>query len=362
MTIDEYESINFSSICKFYSLSLLSMSNRLLSFLVITAVFGGLFGAYYYFFTLSTGNVSVLLNGSGSANVTLVSEFGNSYSRECDRSCLFDSIPAVNYTVSAKRDDYTPITKTFLLERGETKKIMLAMEKEIVLAEQTKKKEDTIAAIKLRKDIQDTLEENSGSIVLGYRPEGLYYAIKKEAGWTMSMKKEGADARELFRIPEGTLREDSLDIYEGYIALEKQKKISFYSLSNGEGMDFGFDGNILGIKDSPDANAKIITASDGAYIYTVSEKTARKNPLYDDIIALPSGDIVALVKKTSKEKRSLLSIPDASNDYVFLIGDDTRTRKTLLQTPKDGRLLRYRNGEILFVDAENTAFVVKNVK
>jgi len=87
-------------------------------------------------------------------------------------------------------------------------------------------------------------------------------------------------------------------------------------------------------------------------MYSVSEKTARENPLYDDIIQLSSGEIIALVKKTSTERQWLLSIDDTMNDYVFLIGQDTRERKILLKTPKNGKVLRYKNGEILFVSQE----------
>lgn len=97
-------------------------------------------------------------------------------------------------------------------------------------------------------------------------------------------------------------------------------------------------------------------------MYTVSERVSRLNPLYDDMIQLPSGEIVALVKKKSTEKQSLLSIADTGNDYVFLIEQDTRERKILLQTPKNGEMLRYKNGEILFVDEDGGIFVVGNVK
>lgn len=97
-------------------------------------------------------------------------------------------------------------------------------------------------------------------------------------------------------------------------------------------------------------------------MYTVSEKTARKNPLYDDIIQLSSGEIIALVKKSSKEKRSLLSITDTSNDFIFLIGQDTRYRKTLLETPKNGKMLRYKNGNILFISEDGEIFTVENLK
>jgi hypothetical protein len=119
-------------------------------------------------------------------------------------------------------------------------------------------------------------------------------------------------------------------------------------------MDFVFDSKILSIKE-------IIKSATGVFMYTVSEKISRQNPLYDDIIQLPTGEIIALVNKTSQQKRSLLSITDSDSDYVFLIGQDTRERKTLFKTPKNGQMLRYKNDEILFIDTNGEVFVVNNL-
>lgn len=113
---------------------------------------------------------------------------------------------------------------------------------------------------------------------------------------------------------------------------------------------FAFDKNILSVKDSLHTNTKIITSDTGVYMYAADDDTFRENPLYDDIIQLTSGEIVALVKKTSSSKQSLLSLEDTSHDQVLLIGTDTRERKTLFSTPKNGKMLRYKDGKILFVD------------
>lgn len=166
------------------------MSNRLLSLLIITILCGGAFGIYYYFFVASTAGVSIIINGSGSTTLTLTSEFGNSYTRECNKNCEFSNIPAVNYTVSAKQEGYVPVTQTFKLKRGEAKKVMIALEKEITLTEQKKKKEDTIATLKLKKDIQETMETNTGSVTLGYRAKSLYYALPNDTGFSIFIKKE----------------------------------------------------------------------------------------------------------------------------------------------------------------------------
>ena len=172
----------------------------------------------------------------------------------------------------------------------------------------------------------------------------------------------------MFKIPSGTLTEKSLDTYEGYIALGKKEKTVFYSLKNGQETIFNFSGKILGIKDTLNADTKIITGENGVFMYAVSDRIARENPLYDDIVQLTSGEIVVLVKKTSKTKQSLLSLTDFENDSVFLIGQDTRERRMLLKTPKNGKLLRYKNGEVLFVSYTPTdgdkeeIFVVENME
>lgn len=127
-------------------------------------------------------------------------------------------------------------------------------------------------------------------------------------------------------------------------------------------MIFKFDETILSVKDTLDHNIKIITSPKGVFMYSTSEKTARINPLYDDIIQLSSGEIVALVKKSSREKQSLLSLKDTGNDFIFLIGQDTRERRILLQTPKNGKLLRYKDGEILFIEESSEILVVSNLK
>lgn len=166
------------------------MSNRILSILVLILVFGGLYGLYYYFFVASTASLLLTVSGSGTTSVTLTSEFKNSYARECDNNCIFIDIPAVNYSLSAKQEGYTPIEKTFKLNRGERKEITLTMEKEVTLTEQTRKKEETIGNIKLGKEVQEVLESNTGSVTLGYRTSGLYYALPNDAGWSIFLKKE----------------------------------------------------------------------------------------------------------------------------------------------------------------------------
>ncbi len=98
--------------------------------------------------------------------MVLTSEFGNRYDRECEKQCSIEAIPAVTYTLSITKQNFIPLTKTIILGRGETKQVVIALEREAILSEQTKKKEETITTIKLKKDIQDSLETTSGSVII----------------------------------------------------------------------------------------------------------------------------------------------------------------------------------------------------
>lgn len=145
------------------------MSNRLLSLIIIVIIFSGLFGVYYYFFIASNANIIISLDGSGSTSITLVSEFKKTYSQECNTTCTFEKIPAVQYTLSAKREGYNSVENILALQRGEEKKITLHMGKKIELGDQKKDKTEAITFIKLKNSIAKTLEENTGSVMLGYR-------------------------------------------------------------------------------------------------------------------------------------------------------------------------------------------------
>ena len=72
---------------------------------------------------------------------------------------------------------------TFTPERGEDKKLSIIMEKKIELGEQKKDKPEAITLIKLKNIITKTFEENTGSVLLGYRSGGLYFALKNETGF-----------------------------------------------------------------------------------------------------------------------------------------------------------------------------------
>ena len=84
---------------------------------------------------------------------------------------------------------YFYILKTKKIEIPVTR-VVQTPEKELGLTEQTKKKEETIATIKLKKDIQETLETNTGGVTLGYRSGSLFYALPDQSGWDIFMKKE----------------------------------------------------------------------------------------------------------------------------------------------------------------------------
>lgn len=109
------------------------MSNRLLSLFVLVLIFASGYGIYYYFFVANVGNLSLIINGAESVSASITSEFQNSYTLDCKRTCVFSGIPPVNYSITVKKAGYREINQDIKLSRGESKKVVINMEKEIKL-------------------------------------------------------------------------------------------------------------------------------------------------------------------------------------------------------------------------------------
>lgn len=109
------------------------MSNRLLSLFVLVLIFASGYGIYWYFFVANVGNLSLIINGAESVSASITSEFQNSYTLDCKRTCVFSNIPPVNYSITVKKAGYREVNQDIKLSRGESKKVVINMEKEVKL-------------------------------------------------------------------------------------------------------------------------------------------------------------------------------------------------------------------------------------
>ncbi|EKD29381.1 MAG: hypothetical protein ACD_78C00428G0002 [uncultured bacterium (gcode 4)] len=257
------------------------MSNRLLSLFVLVLIFASGYGIYYYFFVANVGNLSLIINGAESVSASITSEFQNTYTLDCKRTCVFSDIPPVNYSITVKKAGYREINTSTKLNRSESKKVVITMEKEVKLT---------------------TLPTGTGSVVL---------------------KNEGKE----------------------FVAGE-----------------YNIDDTILTTKETQDPNVEIITMDTWVCIYDATEKICTPHQLYDDIVLLPRGDILALVKKTSKAKLSLLNLADDGQDYILHINADRKNRNIVLKTPINWRFFGLTlDGKIVLVDMDGKKSLVENV-
>ena len=116
------------------------------------------------------------------------------------------------------------------------------------------------------------------------------------------------------------------------------------------------------IRDTANRDIKLVTSASGVFTYSLETQQLVMNPLYDDILPLPSGDLIVLVKKTSKDKLSLLSLESTSHDYVLLVNIANKSRKVLLQSEKDGRNLEYHDKKLVLVDTDGNRYEIENAE
>lgn len=163
------------------------MSNRLLSILILVLFFGAIYGVYYYFFVANVGNLTFALGGATEARIELVSEFKNTYSVDCQKTCTLANIPPVRYSIQATASGgFLPISQEFTLGRGEGRTINLAFERQVTTTEAAPEKSDAIDIIRLKNTI---IEAFSGSAeIIGYRRPYMYYTAS--SGGTLDIIRQ----------------------------------------------------------------------------------------------------------------------------------------------------------------------------
>lgn len=86
------------------------------------------------------------------------------------------------------------------------------------------------------------------------------------------------------------------------------------------------------------------------------------NPLYDDILVLPSGKVLALIRKNSADKRSLLNLENEKQDLILLLDIDTKERTIVLRTDDNGKNLTMQDKKIYLVNMDGKKSELQNVE
>lgn len=285
------------------------MSNRLLAILVLVLIFGGLYGAYYYFFVANVGTISVIVTGVGTGTVAVEmrSDLKQTYGKDCEKLCTFTDMPPVGYHLTAKTDGYVTVEKSFSVTRGQIQKVIVRMDREVKLSE--------IASPTDNIDDADT-----GTTTLD------------------------------------TVDTGSISTNTSIITSESGP------IETVAGEPIHLDGTIYSVKDTQNPSIKLITTDKGVFTYSTEDTSTKQNPLYDDLLPLASGDLIALIRKTSRDKLSLLNLDANGHDYIIRVNIEKHSRTVLLQTPADGKYLDYRGGKVILIDMDGKKYAVENAE
>jgi len=136
------------------------MSNRLLALFMVVALFGGLIGAYYYFFVLNKGDLSIHVNVDEYAVEMYNHTLKTTSSTFCEHSTceIIDLAPFV-YTLTIKKDGYKDISQNVTILARDLVEVTVTLEKQLqvilqepeekfVLNREPTEREETEAQIK----------------------------------------------------------------------------------------------------------------------------------------------------------------------------------------------------------------------
>lgn len=335
--------------------------NRIISLLIVLGVLGGGGWLFYSLLVGNVGTITITLKEPKTAHVELTGDFKNYYVQDCTDTCTFSRIPPVSYTLAVTSTGYEKVGQSLRLEKSDDLKFDVVMRPELAFNEIKAETKDKVGEARKRQALLDAYSGRDGAdpISLSYSSAGLlfYDPTKREIG----IMSEDAPQILVREVEESTVF--PLYANKSLIAYRKAGSSYLYDFKKGQEYlynatkDFPLD--VRMIRDS----LWIVTTSTGVAQYEPKEERLTPHNLYDDYIPLPSGELIALVKRDSKDKLSLLNIPEPKGSVILRVTKDNRTRTIIAEFAREqpSKLVQLESGKIGLTGAMGTAYEFSNL-
>lgn len=336
------------------------MSNRLLSILILLAIFGTIFGTYWYFFVANVGSIVVTITWASEVQVNLSTEFKYETSQTCTETCIFDWVPPVNMTVTASKEWFESDIESFKLQRGEKKILSLAMKKKVILEEKSTDKQEKILLLKLKAALANDTESGSLNLVGIFQKKGYVYSTV--TGFSLFTYDIDGTKTPVLELPWLGVKKVVWNASEWILLIQWEKNNGFLDFSTGIYTKLVLSTESQYIKKWILANQYIVRASDGVYLMNLKDGTTQKDGIYDDYILVAPGKILGLLKKTSTDKMSLLNFPTDGTSKLILQDIATRERHVVYSTNDDIVGIQKIEWNIIATDAAGKNGEMRNLE
>lgn len=337
------------------------MSNRLTALFILTVIFWGIFGIYYYFFVANVASISFDAGSFTGITLKMESEY-KKYNINCNAKCEINNVPPFSYSISASKSWYKDISLSTTLQRWDNKIIKLTFEKLVYLEEIKTPSEEKIALLKFKKENSAsglTDGEDKKTIIwvkwsqiyyYSYDPDFSVYSYEK---WII---------KPVLNI-EWKKIDDVIFNKNDLLLIIKSWNFNYlYDASNNMNYSLNIDEKIIYPKKTIFDWKYLINTVVWTYLYDTSNNTKTKNTIFNDYITVSDWKIIWLINQKDKEKLNILNFWDKKWDILILNNIDTRDRKVIYETDKTIKYTEFINSKVIVTTEDWTLFELKELE
>ncbi|MCK9272340.1 hypothetical protein M0P65_02225 [Candidatus Gracilibacteria bacterium] len=337
------------------------MSNRLTAMLILTIIFGGIFGIYYYFFVANVASITFDVGSFTGVTIKMESEY-KKYDIICDQKCSLGNVPPFSYFISANITGYKDISLSTTLQRGENKAIKLTFEKLVYIEEIKTPSEEKIALLKFKQ-----INSSSGSTdledkktIIGVKGTQVFY-YSYDPDFSVYSEEKGI-IKPILNIEGKKIDEVIFNKNDLLLVIKSGNFNYLYDLTNNMNYSLNIDDKIIYPKKANFDGKYLINTIVGTYLYDVSNNTKTKNTIFNDYIVVSEGKIIGLINQKDKEKLNILNFGERKGDILVLNNIDTRDRKIIYETENNIKYLEFVDSNVILTTEDGTTFELKELE
>jgi len=337
------------------------VSNRLTALLILTIIFWGIFGIYYYFFVANVSTISFDTGSFTGVTLKMESQY-KKYSIICDKKCSIANVPPFSYSISSSIAWYKEVSLNTTLQRWDNKIIKLSFEKLVYLNEIKTPSEEKIALLKFKQintssGLTDTKDKKTVIWVkwtqvfyYSYDPD---FSVYSEEKWII---------KPILNIEWKKIEEVIFNKNDLLLVIKSWNFSYLYDLTNNMNYTLNIDEKIIYPKKTNFDGKYLINTINWTYLYDTTNSGKTKNTIFNDYIVVSDGKIIWLINQKDKEKLNILNFWDKKWDILILNNIDTRDRKVIYETDKIIKYLEFVDSKVIVTTNDGATFELKELE
>jgi len=333
---------------------------------MLTVFAGIIYGLYYFFFVLNTGDLTIEGNVSDYEVSLFAQNIKTPFHSHCQQShCELIELAPFSYEVTITAKGYKKTTFSIQIPQRDTLKVSFFLEKEMIIREV----ETQTWAIDATGSQMSQLDRLKSLSFLKHtyayydlEERGFYYFLDNY-NETLSLYKKWEDGIIIAFFPKMTKKQMNMQKVYGTndeIAIIFDETLYFYNTTNGHMSKTSLPAELVSIKKFPHSYG--FSTASGMYLYHPETNKKESFPLFQDFLYYGKNAYIWLIKGEEKDKKKVFHLNDNSNDVIVKYELSTQKLVSSHEIFQKVAKLTQEGTGAYYYDLSGTKYSIENVE